>query len=58
MVEFIFLGYSGIAMCVDKVYESSDFLSCLVVAVVIQDLVSVRVLLVYLCLDRPVLGCG
>ena len=61
VVEFIFLGFRGVAMCVDAVYECSDatdFVLSRVVAVVIQDSVGVRVLSVYLCLDRPVLRSG
>ena len=52
MVESIFLGFRGIALFADAVYECSDtvdFLLCLAAAVVIQDLVSVRVLSVYSC---------
>ena len=55
MVEFIFLGFSGIAICVDAVYECSDTADFVFSRV---DLVRVRVLSVYLCLDRPLLGSG
>ena len=51
MVEFTFLGFSGIAMCLDAVYECSDdagFVLCQVVAAEIQDLVSVYVFFLFL----------